>query len=168
MPKVSCLLILALLITTSCSFIAEQRRKDRELYNRQIARIEEERESRLYLSFLKNNADECARTVALDLDIDSVPDCRHHFYRKEVQKKFHFYKDLLSKANPTQEQLTRIKKGAVRIGMSEDMARLAWGSPSSVNTTTTAHGTAKQYVYDCEYTYNYLYFENGKLTAIQN
>lgn len=58
-----------------------------------------------------------------------------------------------------------ILKGRVRIGMTKAMARLSWGEPSDINTTTTAYSTHEQWVYSVG---NYLYFENGKLTAIQN
>jgi hypothetical protein len=41
----------------------------------------------------------------------------------------------------------------------------SWGKPKSVNRTTTGYGVREQWVYGDG---NYLYFENGKLTAIQN
>ncbi|MGE0111680.1 hypothetical protein, partial [Aquabacterium sp.] len=40
-----------------------------------------------------------------------------------------------------------------------------WGRPSHVNRTTTQHGSREQWVYGGG---NNLYFENGKLTAVQN
>lgn len=54
--------------------------------------------------------------------------------------------------------------GKVRIGMTRDQARVSWGRPNSVNKTTSAHGTHEQWVYDG----NYLYFEDGILTTVQN
>jgi len=41
----------------------------------------------------------------------------------------------------------------------------SWGKPKDINTTTTAYGTREQWVYE---NFNYLYFENGILVAIQN
>lgn len=58
------------------------------------------------------------------------------------------------------------KKRGVTIGMTtEQVLDSSWGKPRMVNSTTTAGGTHQQWVYDSG---NYLYFENGKLTAIQN
>jgi hypothetical protein len=53
---------------------------------------------------------------------------------------------------------------SLRIGMSEDEATRAWCFPDHVNTTQTARGTHEQWVYSER---GYLYFDNGRLTAIQ-
>jgi len=54
----------------------------------------------------------------------------------------------------------------VSLGMSpEDVLASSWGKPESINRTTTQFGTREQWVYGGR---NYLYFENGKLTSIQN
>lgn len=53
----------------------------------------------------------------------------------------------------------------VKVGMTSEMCRESWGEPSDVNRSTGPWGVHEQWVY---YDYNYLYFENGKLTAIQN
>ena len=61
-----------------------------------------------------------------------------------------------------------------RIGMTTKAVinETQWGAPKKINRTTTASGVREQWVYDhCGYNrcYNgYLYFTNGKLTAIQN
>jgi hypothetical protein len=60
---------------------------------------------------------------------------------------------------------TFIAKGIVRIGMTKTMCRDAWGEPSEINTTNGAGGVHEQWVYGDN---TYLYFENGKLTTIQN
>lgn len=54
-----------------------------------------------------------------------------------------------------------------RIGMTMNQVlnKTSWGEPQSVNRTTTRYGVREQWVYGNG---NYLYFENGKLTAIQN
>lgn len=57
-----------------------------------------------------------------------------------------------------------IKQRKVRIGMTAEQCRKAWGKPQKVNKTTTQHGTREQWVYGN----SYLYIENGVLTAIQN
>ncbi len=54
----------------------------------------------------------------------------------------------------------------VEIGMSQQaVLESSWGKPESVNRTTTRSGSREQWVYGGR---NYLYFENGVLTAIQN
>jgi len=58
-----------------------------------------------------------------------------------------------------------INKKSVLIGMTQDQARLAWGNPEKINRTITKLGVHEQWVYGGG---NYLYFENGILTAIQN
>lgn len=60
----------------------------------------------------------------------------------------------------------RASRGGVRIGMTKSEAlRSSWGRPHEINRTTTAGGVHEQWVYGGR---NYLYFENGILTAIQN
>lgn len=57
------------------------------------------------------------------------------------------------------------RKQGVRIGMTkEEVLQSSWGRPRSVNKTTFAWGTREQWVYDG----GYLYFDDDKLTAIQN
>jgi hypothetical protein len=57
-------------------------------------------------------------------------------------------------------------KGGVRIGMTREQAIASnWGKPSRINKTTSANGTREQWIYGGR---NYLYFENGVLTTIQN
>jgi hypothetical protein len=58
------------------------------------------------------------------------------------------------------------RKKGVAIGMTrEQVIGSNWGRPQSVNTTTSAYGKREQWVYGGR---NYLYFENGVLTTIQN
>lgn len=58
-----------------------------------------------------------------------------------------------------------IIQGKVRIGMTKQMCLESWGEPDDINTTIGSYGTHEQWVYGNGY---YLYFENGKLTNIQN
>ena len=57
-----------------------------------------------------------------------------------------------------------IVDGYVRIGWNKDKCRMSWGEPRDINTTIGAWGREEQW---CYYD-SYLYFENGKLTSIQN
>jgi hypothetical protein len=56
-------------------------------------------------------------------------------------------------------------KGGVSIGMTKSQVLASnWGKPNEVNRTITAGENSEQWVFDG----GYLYFTNGKLTAIQN
>lgn len=58
------------------------------------------------------------------------------------------------------------RKQGVRIGMTEEeVLASSWGRPERKNNTTNKYGTRSQWVYGSG---NYLYFENGVLTSIQN
>lgn len=58
-----------------------------------------------------------------------------------------------------------MQEGRVRIGWTKEMCSISWGAPIDVNRYTTALGVTEQWIYGL---YDYLYFENGKLTFIQN
>ena len=59
------------------------------------------------------------------------------------------------------------KKPNVKIGMSKSQVinQSNWGEPKYINRTVTKHGTHEQWVYS---EYRYLYFDNGRLTVIQD
>lgn len=57
--------------------------------------------------------------------------------------------------------------GRIRVGMTKEQVRAAWGRPYDVNTTTTGYGTREQWVMH-EIGSSYVYFEDGICTAIQN
>lgn len=57
-----------------------------------------------------------------------------------------------------------IVNGYIRIGMTKQMCKEAWGEPYDINKTTTSYGTHEQWCYGN----NYVYFEGNKITAIQN
>jgi len=61
------------------------------------------------------------------------------------------------------EQLAR---PSPRLSMTRNqvISQTNWGAPKDINTTTTAAGVREQWVYGLR---RYLYFDNGKLTAIQ-
>lgn len=53
----------------------------------------------------------------------------------------------------------------VRRGMTAEQCRAAWGRPEDINRTSGSYGVHEQWVYGGG---NYLYFEDGILTTIQN
>ncbi len=58
-----------------------------------------------------------------------------------------------------------ILEGKVRIGMTREMCREAWGSPEDINTMSGSWGVHEQWVYG---TNSYLYFYTGTLASIHN
>lgn len=57
-------------------------------------------------------------------------------------------------------------RGGVRIGMTAKQVRASnWGGPESINRSTGSYGTHEQWVYGGG---NYIYFENGVVSSIQN
>lgn len=75
--------------------------------------------------------------------------------------------DVRNAALRAQERAVAARKKAegVSIGMSEqDVLDSSWGRPQKVNRTIRANYVREQWVYQG----GYLYFENGRLTAIQN
>lgn len=57
-----------------------------------------------------------------------------------------------------------ILKRNIIIGMTEEEVLLSWNKPKSINKDIFKGHTREQWIYDSQY----IYFENGKLTAIQN
>lgn len=81
----------------------------------------------------------------------------------------------LAEENPKLAQLTkeygaynanRIIKGEYWIGMTDKMAKASLGYPDDINKSTGSWGVHEQWVYSKKDIY--LYFENGKLTSIQD
>lgn len=57
-------------------------------------------------------------------------------------------------------------RGGVSIGMTADQVRGSnWGKPSSINRSTGSYGVHEQWVYGGG---NYIYFQNGRVSSIQN
>ena len=73
---------------------------------------------------------------------------------------------LKAKANAKARAAIANKKPGASIGMTafEVVNHTNWGRPTSINSTTTARGTTEQWVYGVG---TYLYFQDGKLTTIQ-
>jgi hypothetical protein len=60
------------------------------------------------------------------------------------------------------------RKEGVTLGMSkEDVLASSWGKPDKINSTHNAYGTHEQWVYRSRIS-GYLYFDNGRLTSVQN
>lgn len=59
---------------------------------------------------------------------------------------------------------SKLKKGLIWIGMTNDMLIIAIGSPDKINRTVGKWGVHEQWVYDNDY----YYFENGIMTSYQD
>ena len=68
-------------------------------------------------------------------------------------------------AKATREAKARLPGVSIGITPEDVIQRTHWGAPRGKNRTITAFGVREQWVYDNNH---YLYFENGKLVAIQN
>ncbi len=55
----------------------------------------------------------------------------------------------------------------IRLGFTGDQVIASWGRPNTINRTTYSFGVHEQWVYG-EYGGSYVYFEDGKVTTIQN
>ena len=76
---------------------------------------------------------------------------------------FKFKQAELYKKKFGDENWQRILDGKVKIGMTKEMCELSWGKPKSINETITSGKKSEQWVYSD----NYLYFDNGIVTAMQ-
>lgn len=61
-----------------------------------------------------------------------------------------------------------IRQGRVRMGMTAAQVRLSWGEPDAINRSSGSWGVHEQWVYGTDIQRQYLYFENGRLTSVQN
>lgn len=75
---------------------------------------------------------------------------------------------LIEEHNWSSVTVSDIEAGVVRIGMTKDMVRAAWGTPININYTVTQRSSTEQWVYQRLYSYAYVYFDDsGKVTTIQ-
>ena len=84
------------------------------------------------------------------------------------------FEDFFSEVNPrniydwSEEIWEAIEKAEPKIGMTKNQLILAIGKPTSINNTTTEVTRSEQWVYERSSFYGYVYFENGRLSAIQD
>lgn len=84
---------------------------------------------------------------------------------EDLKNTYQKYLNVLSEHKTTEEKEKRKQQG-VYLGMTkQQVLDSSWGEPQKINTSIGSWGTHEQWVYGNG---NYLYFENGKLTSIQN
>jgi hypothetical protein len=91
---------------------------------------------------------------------------KDNFQVKTVPKGFCSKACKLQSEHPswTEEEAYLVSIGEIRIGMTKEMAVVAWGKPYDINRTVGSWGIHEQWVYGSRY----LYFENGILTSFQD
>ena len=66
----------------------------------------------------------------------------------------------------------QVLAGKISIGMTEEQVRASWGTPYDINRSVGSWGEHEQWVYVTFEgrwrSYQYLYFENGRLTSWQD
>lgn len=99
--------------------------------------------------------------------LKKVPDEKLKYYSGYYAE--NMYRKEIVRRHPEWPEKTRqaILRGSVRIGMTKQQARAAWGEPYKVNRTVTQYGTHEQWVYGIS-SYSFLYFDDDILTSIQN
>lgn len=71
---------------------------------------------------------------------------------------------IMEKYNCDEMTATLIHTKRVKIGMTAEQCRAAWGRPQDINRTVGSYGVHEQWCYNG----SYLYFEDGILTSYQN
>lgn len=106
--------------------------------------------------------------IALEKSIDAEKDKIFHI--EQAQRNKIALAERLAREKEEREAEKRAcaqqKRQGVHIGMtSEEVVKCGWGRPESINRSTYSWGVKEQWVYPG---YQYLYFDDGKLTSIQN
>ena len=82
----------------------------------------------------------------------------------ERRAKMSAIEKIMEKYNCSQSDAELIKQGRVRLGMTAEQCRAAWGRPRDINRSVGSYGVHEQWCYNG----SYLYFQDGVLTSWQN
>lgn len=105
---------------------------------------------------------------------DSIDNIHYHNIKKKYGNSYALYykglydyqkkkfREAVAKWGPSVAK--DIVEGYVRIGWNKEKCIMSWGEPKDINRSIGSWGTHEQWCYSS----SYLYFENGKLTSIQN
>jgi len=122
----------------------------------------------LYFTSMKNyNLEEY--TYAYDI-IKKIPNNYKGKYAEDIEiakAQIKRKSDEITDEWADQEKKEMVQNTVPQIGMTEEevINDTRWGKPDDINRTTTKYGVEEQWVYN---TYGYVYFEDGKVTAIQD
>ncbi|MCJ7841762.1 DUF2845 domain-containing protein [Lederbergia sp. NSJ-179] len=100
-------------------------------------------------------------------ELNELATSKYTYYTDATEEQMNEAKDKFAEEEKIKEEIESANKPrTVRIGMTEEeVINEGWGVPKKKNRTTNKYGTSEQWVYDGN---NYLYFEDGILTTIQN
>ena len=78
--------------------------------------------------------------------------------------------DKLYDLDPNKTALQNVANGKISVGMTSTEVFYSWGTPNNLSSsTTTAFGSSAQWVYGDPLSHaNYVYIDNGVVTAFQN
>ena len=117
-----------------------------------------------YCFWVTNNGHEEER-LPLFLGKFLEPAQQKYIAKREAETKQYFAnqkKRMISKYGKYWGKL--VGEGQLEIGMTKQMCRDSWGEPESINRTSTRYGNHEQWIYSTIY----VYFDNGKISAIQD
>lgn len=60
-----------------------------------------------------------------------------------------------------------IAEKKIRVGMTDAQVRASWGKPYKINSTVNTYGTSEQWVMSDGGGSDYVYFDNGVMTSLQ-
>jgi len=90
------------------------------------------------------------------------------YYRNDLND-FYYYLDDPLNNNWGKDIVKCIKEKKVKIGMTKYQVMVSWGKPDDINRSVGSWGTHEQWIYKRgNFKSQYLYFENGKLTSLQD
>lgn len=137
-------------------------------FNHILPYIEQNNGSSARVKLIKNNlivgsdpTQKYYNEFVLDILVDSIEYNVQLAEKKSAEEQWR--KNMVAKYGKELGNLIINRK--VKLGMTKEMCRESWGDPNDINKTIGSWGTHEQWVYSGG---NYLYFENGKLTSIQN
>ena len=109
--------------------------------------------------------------VALPRQMEEINKWKLKTAQEVEQEKLKLSKEISNENRLKKQAIDKEKaafkaKGGVSIGMTKErVLKSNWGKPNKINRTTNAYGVTEQWVYGNG---NYLYFDNGILSSIQN
>ena len=115
---------------------------------------------------IKENSDEYLKKIHDEVD-RKYKEQELEKNKLELEKKKQEEKELKEEKKRQLQRKIQSSKQGVSIGMTpkQVIEDTSWGKPQSVNRTTNQYGVHEQWGYGGR---NYLYFDNGRLTSIQN
>jgi hypothetical protein len=115
----------------------------------------------LYILYVIGSAGQGTTTQTLPHDLSRTT----NIYETSLSKKG----EKIKAKYPTwsNEICNIIGEKQIRIGMTSEQVRAAWGKPYKINFTTSSFGTHEQWVMSDSMNSDYVYFDNGVLTSLQ-